>query len=62
MLRSIGIPARFVTGTASSGTIAEGWGNHGWAEVYFPEKGWIPWDVTFGQYGWVDSSHLKLCF
>lgn len=60
MLRSVGIPARFVTGTVFSGTIEEGWGNHGWAEVYFPGHGWVPWDVTFGQYGWVDTSHLKL--
>ncbi|MFH1592770.1 MAG: transglutaminase domain-containing protein [Candidatus Woesearchaeota archaeon] len=59
MLRSVGIPARFVTGTVYAGE-GFGWGNHGWAEVYFPGKGWIPWDVTFGQHGWVDPSHLKL--
>ena len=59
MLRMIGIPARFVTGTVYGGE-GIGWGNHGWAEVYFPGKGWLPWDVTFGQHGWVDPSHLKL--
>jgi len=59
MLRTVGIPARFVTGTVYGGGNI-GWGNHGWAEVYFPDVGWIPWDVTFGQYGWVDPSHLKL--
>src|SRR3989344_1546055 len=34
-------------------------GNHGWAEVYFPEYGWVPFDVTYGQYGWIDASHVK---
>ena len=59
MLRSAGIPARFVSGTVYS-NIDDTWGNHGWAEVYFPDYGWMPFDVTFGQYGWVDPSHLKL--
>ena len=59
MLRSVGIPARFVSGTVYSNIISR-WGNHGWAEVYFPDYGWVPFDVTFGQYGWVDVSHLKL--
>jgi transglutaminase-like putative cysteine protease len=60
MLRSLGIPARFVSGVAytSSDLFAEPWGAHGWAEVYFPEVGWIPFDVTYGQYGWVDASHI----
>ena len=59
MLRSVGISARFVSGTAYTNVIG-GWGNHGWAEVYFPDYGWIPFDVTFGQHGWVDATHLKL--
>lgn len=59
MLRTVGIPARFVSGTVYSNGI-NAWGNHGWAEVYFPDYGWVPFDVTFGQYGWVDPSHLKL--
>ncbi|MEK6934713.1 MAG: transglutaminase domain-containing protein, partial [Nanoarchaeota archaeon] len=59
MLRSVNIPARFVTGTVHTTAIG-GFGNHGWAEVYFPGIGWLPFDVTFGQYGWVDASHLKL--
>jgi len=59
LLRSIGIPARFVSGVAYTNLI-DSFGNHGWAEVYFPGKGWIPFDVTYGQYGWIDPSHLKL--
>ena len=59
MLRSVGIPAKFVTGTVYTEAVG-GFGNHGWAEVYFPNIGWVPFDVTFGQYGWVDPTHLKL--
>ena len=58
-VRSVGIPARFVSGMVYT-NIDYDWGPHGWAEVYFPEYGWIPFDVTFGQYGWVDASHIKL--
>ncbi len=59
LLRSVGIPARFVSGMVYSNTDYT-WGPHGWAEVYFPGEGWIPFDVTFGEYGWLDPSHLKL--
>ncbi|MFH1840331.1 MAG: transglutaminase-like domain-containing protein [Nanoarchaeota archaeon] len=60
--RSVGIPARFVSGTVYSNLQeeGEGFGNHGWAEVYFPDYGWAPYDVTYGQFGWVDPSHVKL--
>ena len=58
-LRSQGIPARFVSGTVYSNTDGT-WSPHGWAEVYFPDKGWLPFDPTFGQYGWIDATHLKL--
>ena len=62
MLRALGIPARFVTGVAytDSELFPVKWGAHGWAEVYFPEYGWIPFDVTYGQYGYVDGTHIKL--
>lgn len=59
MLRSVGIPARFISGMVYS-NLDYKWGAHGWAEVYFPDVGWIPFDVTFGQYGWIDPSHIKL--
>ena len=57
--RSAGIPARFVSGIAYTNT-DDTWGNHGWAEVYFPGYGWVPFDVTYGQYGFVDPSHIVL--
>lgn len=59
MLRSVGIPARFVSGQAYSNVIDD-FGNHGWAEVYFPGYGWIPFDITYKQLGWVDPSHIKI--
>ena len=59
MVRSIGIPARFVSGMAYT-NIDGTWGPHAWAEVYFPDKGWIPFDVTYGQLGWIDPSHIKI--
>ena len=57
LIRSLGIPVRFVSGVAYSNK-DNSFGNHGWAEVYHPESGWIPFDVTYGQYGWVDPSHI----
>lgn len=59
MLRSVKIPAKFISGVVYS-NIDNKWGNHGWAEVYFPGQGWVPFDVTLGQYGWIDSTHIKL--
>src|SRR3989344_5975942 len=62
MSRALGIPARFVSGLAytSSDQFDTNWGPHGWAEVYIPEYGWIPVDITYGQIGWLDLSHIKL--
>src|SRR3989344_2442284 len=62
MARSLGIPARFVTGIAytESKQFAENWVPHGWAEVYFPGYGWVPYDVTFGEYGFIDPTHIEL--
>lgn len=61
LLRAVGIPARFVSGISytNSELFPEKWGPHGWAEVYFPNYGWVPFDVTYGEFGWVDPTHLK---
>ena len=55
MLRSIGIPARFVTGysegqniTGSDIYIINDSDAHGWVEVFFPTYGWIPFEPTPG--------------
>ncbi|MBI2101881.1 transglutaminase domain-containing protein [Candidatus Woesearchaeota archaeon] len=61
LLRAVGIPARFVSGLSytESELFPENWGSHGWAEVYFPGYGWVPFDVTYGEFGWVDPTHIK---
>ena len=62
MLRSLGIPARFVSGVSftNSPLFPDQWGAHGWAEVWFPDVGWIPFDPTFGEFGWIDPGHVKM--
>ena len=62
LCRSLGIPARFASGIAFTNAdyFDDQWGPHGWAEVYFPEYGWVPFDVTYGQLGYVDAGHIKL--
>ncbi|MEW5896845.1 MAG: transglutaminase domain-containing protein [Nanoarchaeota archaeon] len=62
MARSLGIPARFVSGVSysTSELFAENWQPHGWAEVYFPQVGWVSFDIAFNQYGYVDVTHIKL--
>jgi len=59
LLRSLKIPSRFVSGVVYSNKDYS-FGNHGWVEVYFPKYGWVPFDVTYGQYGWIDPSHVKM--
>ena len=52
MLRSQGVPARFVVGYTSGQRVAEdewvvrGLDSHAWVEVYFPDVGWVAFDPT----------------
>lgn len=59
-LRSLGIPARYVSGVAytESDLFDSRWGAHSWAEVYFPGEGWVPYDPTYQQFGYVDATHV----
>lgn len=61
MARSVGIPARFATGISysTSELFNYPWQPHGWAEVYFPDVGWVGFDITFGEYGYIDVTHIK---
>jgi len=61
LLRSIGIPAKFISGLAYTnwGGIND-FGSHGWMEVYFPGFGWVSYDVTYDEFMFADSSHIKL--
>jgi hypothetical protein len=55
LLRSVGIPARFVTGFGPGGRnpftgyydVRES-DAHAWVEVLYPGIGWVPYDPTFG--------------
>src|SRR3989338_3133295 len=61
LVRAVGIPARYVSGLAYTNWEGkDGWGPHAWAEVYFPGYGWVEYDITYGQYGYVDATHIKL--
>ncbi|MBR9683826.1 transglutaminase domain-containing protein [Candidatus Woesearchaeota archaeon] len=65
MSRAVGIPARFVSGISYTENpeviqvVGNNWAGHGWAEVYFPDYGWISFDITFGEYGYIDVTHIK---
>jgi len=63
MIRSLGIPARVITGYSYTNSdelvkyLNSNWGGHAWAEVLIGDK-WIPFDLTYNQYGYVDATHL----
>jgi transglutaminase-like putative cysteine protease len=61
MVRAVGVPARFVSGISytNSELFTEKWGPHGWAEVYFPGFGWVPFDITYGELGFIDPTHIS---
>ena len=52
MLRTQGIPTRFVTGYTpgqridSNTHVVRGLNSHAWVEVYFPDTGWVRFDPT----------------
>jgi len=59
LCRAVGIPARYASGIAYSNIPGrEKFESHAWAEVYFPGHGWIPFDPTYGESGYVDASHI----
>tara|TARA_B100000315_G_C14552389_1_gene576495 strand:- start:625 stop:1983 length:1359 start_codon:yes stop_codon:yes gene_type:complete len=61
MSRSLGIPARYISGMAYTNWKGlNDFGPHAWAEVYFPGYGWIPFDITYNQMGFIDPGHIKL--
>lgn len=59
--RALGIPARYISGVAYTNFEDKNdWGPHAWAEVYFPDFGWVPYDITYGEIGYLDSTHIRL--
>ncbi|MBW2979506.1 hypothetical protein DRZ77_01190 [Candidatus Woesearchaeota archaeon] len=59
LCRALDIPAKYISGIAYSNIISS-FEMHAWASVYFPNYGWIPFDPTYGQFGYVDASHIVL--
>ncbi len=61
LTRALNIPIKYVTGVAYSDFEDKNeFVPHAWTEVYFPDIGWIPFDPTYGEYGYIDPSHIKL--
>ena len=63
LMRELQIPTRMVMGYAFTNSdeiielIQSNWGGHMWTEVYIGDK-WVPFDLTYEQFGFVDSSHI----
>lgn len=65
--RSVGIPARFCRGYSfvpkpakQTETGSSEWGGHAWAEVFFPGVGWVPFDITKGEFGYLSCGNILL--
>jgi hypothetical protein len=58
MLRSAGIPTRYVVGYAYS-TRDKKLIGHTWVEVLAKDGTWIPFDPTWLQGGYLDATHIK---
>ncbi len=61
LVRSLGMPARYKVGSVYTNIpTVNDFQYHAWAEVWFPEFGWIPFDPTFAEYGWIDPTHITV--
>ncbi len=61
LVRSLGMPARYKVGSVYTNIpTVNDFQYHAWAEVWFPEFGWVPFDPTFAEYGWVDPTHITV--
>lgn len=60
-LRSLGIPARYVTGYAYTNIFnpAGSWEGHSWAEAYISGQ-WVPFDLTYDEYIQLSPAHLPI--
>ncbi len=69
LLRSAGIPARYVNGYLTGGGVvaSNAWlsysyrwdsGPHSWIEVYYPDLGWVPYEPQ-KTIGFVDNQHVR---
>lgn len=63
MLRSVGIPARYVSGysfTDAGSKECFNFESHSWAEAYVPGHGWVSIDLTYKEFFWINSGHVPL--
>lgn len=61
LARSVGIPCRYVTGYSFGNVLGlSDFGPHAWVEVFVPGHGWVGVDPTYGQFGWIDASHVGM--
>lgn len=63
LCRSIGIPARYVSGyfyieKSVTGSASDNTASHAWVECYLPRIGWVGYDPTHDRR--VDSSYIKV--
>jgi transglutaminase-like putative cysteine protease len=59
LVRSLGFPARYVSGWAYGNVYGAQFNTHAWTEVYL-EGEWIPFDPTYGEFGYVDALHIPV--
>jgi hypothetical protein len=59
LVRSLGFPARYVSGWAYGNVYGAQFNTHAWTEVYL-EGEWIPFDATYGEFGYVDALHVPV--
>jgi len=61
LTRALNIPSRYVSGYAyTNWNDLNDFRSHAWAEVYFPNYGWTQFDVTYGEMGFIDATHITL--
>lgn len=56
LLRSVGIPSRYVSGYVYSGGRFE---THAWVEAFVDDE-WVPFDPSHGEFGSLDALHIKM--
>jgi hypothetical protein len=63
LYRSVGIPARYVSGYIYTNIGNKGCRNfepHAWVEVFIPGNGWISVDPTYKEFFWINAAHIPL--
>lgn len=59
LCRAVGLPIRYISGAAYD-NIKNEFIPHAWVEVWFPDNGWVSFDATYNEYGWIDPTHIRM--